>query len=224
MQIALFDQSTVPFGITPAVLTQIAAAVQRQFAEHYAPFWQVAPMHVFYSPSLDGLDPDVCPLVIRDQSAAEGALGDHYTASGRPIGEVLIEPLKAQGASLMTGANSLSVTVSHEALEMAGDAYISWWADLPDGGEEALELCDRVEADSYEIDGVAVSNFLGPRAFGDGPGPWDFMGLLTSPREIRPGGYQIKRAGGVTSQVWGAGYPEARKAIKAGSRRMLARR
>jgi hypothetical protein len=52
------------------------------------------------------------------------------------------------------------------------------------------EVCDPVEADSYLIDGVKISDFITPAWFNDGVGQrYDFMGLAKQPFWIRPGGY-----------------------------------
>jgi hypothetical protein len=96
-----------------------------------------------------------------------------------------------------------------------GDPYVNWWADTNMVGEqECLELCDRVQADSYEIEGVSVSNFLGPRAFRKGDGPYDLMRLLTDPWEIRSGGYCIRRKGADVYPVWSSGFPAWLRELK----------
>jgi hypothetical protein len=100
------------------------------------------------------------------------------------------------------------------------------------GRELAREACDPVEGDSYEIDGVAVSNFVTPEYFGEPsrrPVPsYDAMGLVTAPLTMRPGGYQIVRdSDGVVSERFArrvdeGGMPEWQRAAKRapGSRRM----
>lgn len=74
--------------------------------------------------------------------------------------------------------------------------------------------CDRTQGDVYDREGVDVSNFLGPRAFRDGDGPYDHLGLLVEPWEVRPAGYAIRRTNGIVRNVWGYAYPDALKAIK----------
>ena len=46
MRIALLSESQ-DAAITPAVLGQIAAALEMQLYEHYAPFWQSGGVDVF---------------------------------------------------------------------------------------------------------------------------------------------------------------------------------
>jgi hypothetical protein len=57
----------------------------------------------------------------------------------------------------------------------------------------AYEVCDAVEATTYLIDGIPVSNFCLPPYFEPVPHltglKLDWMGLCKSPLEILPGGY-----------------------------------
>ncbi len=122
----------------------------------------------------------------------------------------------------MQGPLAVSATLSHEVLETIGDPYINWWADTPDGDEEAIELCDRVEGDAYAIGNVSVSNFLGPRAFSMGAGPYDRLGLLANAWDMTAGGYKIRRQGGpsgTVTQVFGAKMPAWKRALVKASRR-----
>ena len=56
--------------------------------------------------------------------------------------------------------------------------------------------------------GIAVSNFIGPRWFSNGAGPYDYLGNLKAPWQMTPGGYLIKRNAGVVTQVFGESYPD----------------
>lgn len=214
MYIALASVSKDP-TINPVVLQRIAAALEIQIYRDVGPFWQFAGMPVKVFGSIDAIPKDAAPLIVFDDPDQSGALGWHdVDPTGRAYGRAFWKIIQQYGGTILTGAESLSVTLSHEALEMIGDPYVNFWAQMPDGGLECLELCDRVEADSYPIDGVAVSNFVGPRAFRNGNGPWDFMRLLKSPWEIRPGGYAIRMKGGKITNVWGEGFAQWKKELK----------
>jgi len=67
---------------------------------------------------------------------------------------------------------------------------------MDDGSIYDCEAADRVEADSYDIDGVTVSNFNTPECFEPPKNlhgvKFDYLGLSTKPNEIRPGGYAQK--------------------------------
>jgi len=208
--------------LTRPELTLWASALEDQSFQHYAPFWQsqgVKTSLIDEGKTEADLTFDQVPLVIFDEPDQAGALGYHsITPSGKVYGRVFVKPILDNGGTLKTGGNSITCTLSHEALETVGDPYANFWADMDGETEDSLELCDRVEADSYDMNGIAVSNFLGPRAFRDGPGPYDWMRLLKSPFEIRPGGYAIRRTGGPNGKYdnqWGAAYPEHKKALKA---------
>jgi hypothetical protein len=70
-----------------------------------------------------------------------------------------------------------------------------------------------------------VSNFVLPSWFDpDGRGPYDYMGLLTAPFQVRPDGYVIAMSDGHISEHWGEQYPPWRKATKAGPCSRTARR
>jgi len=226
MFVALASVSKDP-TISRVVLDNIAAALETQLYQHYAPFWQSSGMNVRV---VDADDPilgqqDASPLIIYDEADEPGVLGYHsLQARAQVYGKAFWSVIKNNRGTLIKGPNSLSATLSHEVLEMVGNPYVNFWADVDYEMQEAVELCDRVEADAYSIDGVDVSNFLGPRAFRNGPGPYDWMGLLQSPFELRPGGYAIRRNGDKVFNVWGSSYPEHRKMPKTAADSRLARR
>ena len=224
--LCLLNESTRE-DVTKPVLESIAHAVYRQLAEHYAPFWEASPPDAFVvAMRKEDVPKGASVISVIDDPDVAGAYGYHYTTDdGDPLARVFTKPILDNGGTLTKGATSLSQTISHEVLEMAGDPYASFWADMGDGRtEESLELCDRVEGDSYEIDGIAVSNFLGPRAFRDGPGPYDWLGKLKSPWDLTPGGYAIRRTGGPAGrvhEVYGHAVPDWKIAVrkkKVGSR------
>lgn len=195
MRISLINKSTL---LSNKDLSIILPSIQTQISEHYVPMWQSGSVELSI---LEDLDADSCPILILDSSDQEGALGYHATIQGRPYGKVFGQTIKDSGGSIYSGPNSLSVTISHEVLETIGDPYANWWVDVDGNTEEALELCDRVEGDAYQIGDVYVSDFLGPRAFGKGPGPYDYMNLLNYASEIRSTGYAILRTGGPGGKI-----------------------
>ena len=60
---------------------------------------------------------------------------------------------------------------SHEALELVGDSEVNLLVQGPHLADakrtvfDWYEMCDEVQAETYEIDGVVVSNFLLPLYF-----------------------------------------------------------
>ena len=232
MRIVIVDESVSP-EVTEETLTKIAQAIEHQLYQHYGPFWQMDGVPVRFLDSIGEAKESDCPLIIFDNPDQPGVLGYHsVTPNGLAYGKAFYDVIRRQ---FMEGpvneSNTLSVTLSHEALEMVGDPYTNCWVDCSFDEEEAFEICDRVEGDSYKIDidgtPISVSNFLGPRAFRDGIGPYDYMGLLSSPWEIRPYGYVIRRKGGpsgVVSSHFGHAYPEAKQLLKISHGRALQKR
>lgn len=208
--------------ITRALLERMAEALEYQQFAHVAPFWQNAGIHVGVIDHIDDLpkEPGASPLVIYDDPDQAGVLGWHtYEAeSGQIHGTAFVSPILKNGGSLLTGANSLLCTLSHEAIEAVVDPYVNMFAYVSAKLIEPMEPCDRVEGDAYTLDGTtgSLSNFLGPRAFRDGPGPYDWLGKLKAPWDLTPGGYceRIDISTGKTHTLWGREMPEWKRELK----------
>jgi len=125
------------------------------------------------------------------------ALGYHDRNNhGIPFGFVFTELSKQLG-------ENWTVTLSHEALELIGDPEVNLLVAGPHPANPKqdvfhwYEMCDAVQAESYDIDGVAVSNFVLPLYFTGSEevgGRNDFLGRLYSGKTLRsfsvnPGGY-----------------------------------
>src|SRR5207244_7076012 len=79
------------------------------------------------------------------------------------------------------------------------------WAEGLHGTQNAYEMCDPVEEDTFLVDGIQMSNFVHPswfEPFKHPPGTkFDHLGLLTKPFSMTKGGYVIvKKKGKVTQQ------------------------
>lgn len=233
MEIYLASTSARP-EITRAWLDMVAEALEYQLNAHVAPFWQLAPVKVAAVSSPESI-PDVngaCPIIVYDKPDMAGALGWHTydEKTGRMPGTAFADPILQNGGTFLQGPNSLSCTLSHEAIEAYVDPYVNDYSYVNEKLIEPKEACDRVQGDTYEVGGVSVSNFLGPRAFRDGPGPYDWMRLMSNPWEVRPGGYcmRINPATGKTRTIWGERVPmwykEMKLAAKAAKLSRLGRR
>lgn len=176
-------------------------AVNRQLQEDFKAYW-----HTDVQLRLEGwtgetIDPSH-PLNMRGNAViylwedddTTHALGYHaLTNRGVPFGFVfphLSELLR----------EDWSVTLSHEALELALDAEVNRLVrgPHPDPTQEGrivyhwYELCDAVQADTYSIDGVDVSNFVLPLYFTESEEHLnhnDFLGRGVRSFGVRPGGY-----------------------------------
>jgi hypothetical protein len=161
-----------------------------------------------------------------DDSTQAGALGYHSEDNDLIDAFIFAKPvLDNKGVVLHDPTNNQNVSVasvlSHEVCEMFGDPFANFWADGPalaQGSSYALELCDAVEGDSYDIkltcgDLVSVSNFILPQWFNAQgtakDAPFDYLGKLSKPFTMTPGGYMIVRNGpGTEQQIFGAHMPD----------------
>lgn len=144
-------------------------AINRQLTFDFSPFWHTRAEMRLEGPA--GPKPSKVKLAelrgdaviyLWDDVDVDDAIGYHETnARGIPFGFVFTELSKKLG-------ESWTVTLSHEALELVGDPEVNLLVAGPhpgDADQEVFhwyEMCDAVQAESYEIDGVAVSNFLLP--------------------------------------------------------------
>jgi hypothetical protein len=126
-----------------------------------------------------------------------GALGYHDTNNrGIPFGLVSTE------LSTQVG-EEWSVTLSHEALELIADPEVNLLVAGPhpaDPNRDVFhwyEMCDAVQAESYKIDDIEVSNFVLPLYFTGSEelgGRNDFLGRAHNGATLKsftvnPGGY-----------------------------------
>jgi hypothetical protein len=187
INVAIVNQST---ACTDEEVASITAALQKQVDDDVRSTWGYA-AHLVPVPKGGKPPANAWVLAILDDSDQAGALGYHdLTPNGlQPVGKVFAATDKRYGAEV-------SVTASHELLEMLGDADINESALDPKTGRlYAKELSDAVEADAlgYEIDGVLVSDFVLPDYFSPqfaGKGKLlSFKGHVTEPFSLAKGGY-----------------------------------
>lgn len=201
--------SIVNFTSMPdAEVLPVVRAVNRQMAEDFNPFWNLnatlrltgrsgtrpAPNEGALPVELRG---DAILYLYDGEPDVEGAVGYHdQTAPGVPYGFVFTKVAAAVG-------EDWSVTLSHESLELLGDANVNQLAMGPHPGDPTrtvfhwFEMCDAVQDERYLIDGVAVSNFVLPLYFtpsAEAGARNDFLGnrhgAETLPSfGISPGGY-----------------------------------
>jgi hypothetical protein len=223
--IAVINQSTL---VTDEQAAMMAQAVDAQLTAHFATTWERTPPRAgFYASPVD-IQPGSHGIAIVDTitGTPAGVLGYHTEDTAGQWGIVAAKPELDNGAAVLTGDWSVSTVLSHEALELAGDPSCSFWGAA---GRRlyALELCDPVEAPSYEIDGVAVSNFVLPAWFDPQARPgskFDHLGLLSGPFSLLPTGYVVYMAEGREHQKFGGQFPAWRAEMKTGPSARTARR
>jgi hypothetical protein len=166
-------------------------AVNRQFEDDFEPHW-----HFGARLRLDGCDRareahegvalqrrpgrgGDAVVYLMDEPVVDGAEGMHdRNVDDLPYGYVFLDVCKKVN-------DPWTVTLSHEAIELVGDPMANLLVQGPHPEDHRhlvfhqFELCDAVQDEVYELDGVAVSNFLLPAYFTRNPGPGartDFAG------------------------------------------------
>ena len=111
---------------------------------------------------------------------------------------VFTDPLVKNGKGILNGISSVSVVLSHEILETFYNPYVNLWSNRSDATFVAMELCDPVQGDCYdiEINGkfVSVSNFVLNEWFDremSKAGRFDYMNKLSGPLSTSKGGYTV---------------------------------
>jgi hypothetical protein len=180
-ELSIVNQST---QVTASELAAYQAAQYTQIWRDFTPAWN-------YYCELDRFTyPQHNPpaeLIIVDDATQADALGYHDIDSlDHPVGFVFAKTALGDGVSWTSVA-------SHELLELLADPWINLLAQGTFGGKPAIyafEVADPVEGDSYQIEGVTLSNFVLPPWFQLGhKGPYDFLNKLTQPFSLSPGGY-----------------------------------
>lgn len=183
---------------------RVIRAINRQISEDFEPYWSFGARLRLEGNSTN--KPAVLSAVdmrgdailyLWDKTNLEGANGYHISNNkGIPYGYVFVE---------LSGKlqEDWSVTLSHEALELLGDAQVNLLVQgpHPDGSRKSVfhsyEMCDAVQDEWYEIDGVKVSNFVLPLYFtetDEAGGRNDFLGRAHGGKKLKsfgvnPGGY-----------------------------------
>jgi hypothetical protein len=191
--------ATVP----DAKVQEAVRAINRQLQEDFRPYWGIDARLRLEGRS--GLQPDQqkagelrgdAVIYLWDDVDVDGALGYHdRNNQGIPFGFVFTELSEQLG-------EPWSVTLSHEALELVGDPFVNLLVAGPHPTEPRdvfywYEMCDAVQAETYAVDGVDVSNFLLPMYFtveDESVARNDFLGAPHGGRAlasfgINPGGY-----------------------------------
>lgn len=186
-QLALVNKSSSTIDFTK--LQGATKALQTQIDRDLYPVWgaqaQIYPIH-----PQDSIPAGVWPIYIRDKSKA--GLGVHLTNEGVPFAEVKYDP---------NSWDNTTVTISHEMLEMLVDPYGNRLSRAPDIDPTSnrhlvsylVEVGDPCEIYSYNIDGIAVSDFITPEYYNYKAPPstqLDLLRRLSKPLEV-PGGCYI---------------------------------
>jgi hypothetical protein len=181
-------------------------AINRQLAEDVEPHWKFGArlrLDGVAEPAKGRLAPAARPrgdavITIADRATAAGSGAEGYHDKGRgdvAVGFVFLDVCRAAG-------DAWTAALSHEAIELMADPLNNLLVQGPHPRDRrrqvfhAFELCDAVQAEGYEVDGVAVSNFVLPGWFATPAVPGlrnDFLGrpqrgTVLAPFGMAPGG------------------------------------
>jgi hypothetical protein len=189
-------------------------AIRRQCQEDFEPEWNIqcvlrgTKVNIRKKAPIDGVHDAI--IYVGDESqdpttGVQNALGYHSdNHAGIPYGFVYLDVVQEVGEEWTT-------TLSHEVLELLADPAAVVTVAGPDPRDNTrtvqfdLEVCDPTQGDSYDIDGVSVSNFVTRSYFGlAGPSTQtNFLELDLQPFGVRPGGYFQFEDGEQVFQVQG---------------------
>jgi hypothetical protein len=194
--VAFVNLAKTPLGVD---LGKLVAALEKQMEKDFVPIWGYpAKLHVTDKPQ-----PDEWQVVFLDDADAANALGYHdLTKNGQPISKVFVKTTIAAG-------QKVSVTASHELLEMMIDPGAQLWAQSTNGRFYAYEMCDAVEDEEYVIDGISVSDFVYPAFFESWHKPgssvqFDYLKKVSRPFQTLQNGYQIVSDGKSVKEIFGS--------------------
>ena len=197
--IACFNRATTPLGVD---YTRLIAALQSYVDRYVAPVWATPARLVRTS----GFRKGAWAIVFLDDADQPGALAYHdLTPEGLPLSKVFVR-------TTLENHDLVSVSTSHELVEMLVDPAINLMTTGPDPKSVyAYESADPVEALSFQVSGIPMSDFVYPAYF-EGfhrarSVRFDQMNKVSRPFQILSGGYQIIMKNG----VWKQKFASARK-------------
>jgi hypothetical protein len=200
--IACFNHATVPLGVD---LDDLIGAMQEYVKTYVAPVWGTPAKLIRTSNFQKG----AWAMVFLDNADQKGALAYHdLTPEGLPVAKVFVK-------TTLADKQLVSVSASHELVEMLVDPAINMWTTGPDPKTMyAYESADPVEELDFPVKGIAMSDFVYPAYFETFHRPhsvqFDQLKQVTKPFQILKGGYQIVFKGGKESQVYGSKAKEKR--------------
>jgi hypothetical protein len=185
--------------ISDAVLLNVIRAINQQIEYDFTPYWSMTALARLEGTLLEEPRANAAAAVMRgdaivylssskESSNPEGFHDRNYR--GIPYGVVYTEISEKMG-------DPWSVTLSHEVLELIADPQANNYVQGPKPNDARkkvffwFEMCDAVSSQTYEINGIAMQNFLLPAYF-EPPVPGartNFLGTDLKPFGIAPKSY-----------------------------------
>lgn len=182
--------------LSPAALTHFVEAVSSQINAEFATEWgSKATLRV--GANMNDIQPGEWAYVfLASLPDAPDASAYHDIKKGVPYSLCAVKTCES-----LYGPNGVSVDVSHEILETAGDEGANLFANDNKGTLHAFEMCDAVEVQTYGKtckDGtvVQVSNWLLRSWFIPGAAaPYDYMTMAKLAGAVAPPGPMLTAPG-----------------------------
>jgi hypothetical protein len=183
--------------LSPGVLAHIAEAVQNQVDNEFAAEWGTQASIRVGTSETDIQPGEWAYGFVASLPDAPGASAYHdINGNGVPFALCAVTTCDS-----LLGPNGVSVDVSHEILETAGDEGANQFAYDNHGLLHAVEMCDAVEVQTYAkkcADGtvVQVSNWLLRSWFNPGSaGPYEYMTFASLTGAVPPSGPMLTADG-----------------------------
>ena len=198
--IACFNKATTPLGVD---FSALISAMQGFVDKYVAPVWATPAKLVKSAGYVKG----AWAIIFLDDADQPGALAYHdLTPDGLPQSKVFVRTTIKNG-------DLVSVSASHELVEMLVDPAINMMTTGPDPKVVyAYESADPVEALSFKVNGIPMTDFVYPSYFEDfhkpGSVKFDYLNKVNKPFQILSGGYQIIFKNGKWSQTYASASKE----------------
>lgn len=218
--------ANVSTQIPHATFRAAIRAIQKQVTNHFKPEWgwgaQLKPIAISLGARKAPIQKNADAILYFGDSSSDSTIGvkDAYgyhaaNNKGIPYGFVYLDICAAS-------KESWTCTLSHEVLELLGDpdAVLTVTGPSPKNPSATvyydLEICDPTQGDTYKIDGVVVSNFVGRRYFGmsGGTGHTNYLNMRLRPFGVRPGGYLQYELSGKAHLIFGSRVTKEHKSAK----------
>ena len=204
--IACFNKAKTPMNEWGVDLDALIAAMQVYVDCHVAPVWGT-PAKLIKSKDFVK---KAWAIVFLDTADQEGALAYHDLTPKDflPVSKVFVK-------TTLDDKQLVSVSTSHELVEMLVDPAINMWTSGPDEKlMYAYESADPVEELTFKVNGIEMSDFVYPAYFEVFRRPksvkFDHLDKVTRPFQILHGGYQIIYKNGQEKQVFGSASKKKR--------------
>jgi hypothetical protein len=193
--IACINRAKTDLGVD---FDRLVPALQTFLDDCFAPIWGTPARLIKATKPQSGC----WTMIFFDRADQKGAEGYHdLQKNNQPLSKIFVKATLASG-------DKISVTACHELAEMMVDPATNLWAKGRGGRFYAYEMCDAVEEEEFEIDGIAMSDFVYPAYFELFRKPksvqFDYLNKVTRPFELLKGGYAIVHRHGRVKEIYGS--------------------